>query len=184
MSRRAVEPGGEVVTPMPDASLRVCPHSGCTRLVERGATCPAHQRPSRWSGKQQRDGSRLERGYGSEHERLRKQVGEEEQVCRICGSPDPRWILDHVTPKSRGGRTERANVRRLCWRCEAKVTSAQGRASRGRVMPRPGSGTNTNTVSDATSLTGIYLCSASPGTRTSPARARPQVSAWGDRADG
>ena len=108
---------------------RACLAPGCHALVRRGR-CAAHEvaRPSRWAGRQAEGGTRTERGYGSAWERLRARVGREETSCRLCGSPDPRWLCDHIRAKSMGGTDERGNLRRLCRRCEGGKTSSEGKA--------------------------------------------------------
>ena len=109
--------------------MRVCLEPGCSALVMRGR-CAAHARPvtSRWAGRQAQHGTRTARGYGSAWSTLRAQVGREEHCCRVCGSTSPRWLCDHVLPKSMGGTDERGNLQRLCSTCEGRKTSSEGKA--------------------------------------------------------
>ena len=83
---------------------------------------------SRWAGRQAQHGTRTERGYGSAWSTLRALVGWVEAVCRVCGSTSPRWLCDHILPKSMGGTDERGNLQRLCSTCEARKTSSEGKA--------------------------------------------------------
>jgi 5-methylcytosine-specific restriction endonuclease McrA len=75
--------------------------------------CPSCARAYERERRRQR-GSTTERGLGATHQRLRKQVLVEERFCWICGEPtragDPLEV-DHVVPRSRGGKTERPNLR-------------------------------------------------------------------------
>jgi 5-methylcytosine-specific restriction endonuclease McrA len=63
--------------------------------------------------KRRRRGSTTQRGLGAEHQRLAKQVLSEEKACWLCGRPalpsDPLEV-DHVIPRSAGGKTERGNL--------------------------------------------------------------------------
>ena len=87
--------------------------------------------PQPWSTS--RTKSRQERGYGREHERLRKQVLREEPLCRVCqreGRVTPTTVADHIVPLSRGGRTERRNYQGLCDPCHDAKTAEEARAGR------------------------------------------------------
>lgn len=82
---------------MPRAS-RVCPEPGCPQLT-RGGRCDAHR-----SARERRRGTRQQRGYGSDHDRLRAgwQSRLDDGEVVHCWRPDcgrridPRaWHLGH-----------------------------------------------------------------------------------------
>lgn len=87
--------------------------------------------PQPWSTS--RTKSRQERGYGREHERLRKQVLREEPLCRVChdaGRVTATTRADHIVPLSQGGRSVRSNYQGLCRDCHDAKTADESRAAR------------------------------------------------------
>lgn len=79
--------------------------------------------------------TRQERGYGREHDRIRKQVLKEEPLCRACqaqGRVSATVIADHIIPLSQGGRTIRSNYQGLCQPCSDAKTAAESRSARGQ----------------------------------------------------
>lgn len=64
--------------------------------------------------------------------KLRKQVRDEEPLCRICqakGRTRPTEEVDHIVPLSRGGSNERSNFQGLCKPChQAKSDEERGRS--------------------------------------------------------
>lgn len=80
--------------------------------------------------------SRHDRGYGSDHVRMRKIVLEEEPFCRLCreqGIVSLTKVADHIIPKAEGGGNERSNYQGLCEACSKAKTAAESRA--GRIGP-------------------------------------------------
>ncbi|CAD7336076.1 HNH endonuclease [Sphingomonadales bacterium 56] len=79
--------------------------------------------------------SRQQRGYGAEHDAIRKQVLIEEPYCRQCVAdgvvpPRPTAVADHIANQAEGGKTVRSNYQGLCWpHSKAKTAreSARGR---------------------------------------------------------
>jgi 5-methylcytosine-specific restriction protein A len=106
---------------MPRAPRRAC-HAGCPNFQP----CPVHSK-RKWASSA--TVSAAERGYGSEHRALRRQVLREEPVCRTCCSR-LTTICDHIRPLSRGGLTVRANLQGLCDECGRAKTGREGRAAR------------------------------------------------------
>jgi 5-methylcytosine-specific restriction protein A len=105
--------------------VRICAERGCHALVRDGYRCRAHAlRPWDHGGR-----SRQERGYGAEHERLRRIVLEEEPVCHYCRER-PSTTVDHRVPISRGGPTVRDNLVGCCSDCQARKASREGNAAR------------------------------------------------------
>jgi 5-methylcytosine-specific restriction protein A len=85
--------------------------------------------------------SRQERGYGRDHERMRKIVLAEEPLCRICLAMDPprhtpSTIADHIVPKAEGGTDERENYQGACGPCHDAKTHEESARAQGRNPPR------------------------------------------------
>lgn len=55
--------------------------------------------------------------YGSEYQRLRKQVLAEEFACALCGVEGIKLYVDHIVPLAQGGPNVRENLRALCQPC-------------------------------------------------------------------
>lgn len=101
--------------------LRPCWHRACAALTSDGA-CPRHPRPDHgWKPDRER-GSRHERGYGAEWERLRAQVLERDgYLCMIGRGRGSCTIdateVDHIIPKAEGGSDELENLQAVCPTC-------------------------------------------------------------------
>ena len=80
-----------------------------------------------WRGKA---GSRQDRGYGSDWERLRLQIlKRDKHLCVPClleGRPSPAYAVDHITPKAKGGTDHPDNLRAICKACHAEKTAQEG----------------------------------------------------------
>ena len=78
--------------------------------------------------------TRQQRGYGREHDAMRRRVLAEEPLCRDClktGHVAAATIADHIVPKAEGGTDDRENYQGLCRPCStAKTSSESGRARR------------------------------------------------------
>lgn len=101
---------------MPNGASMACPAPGCPNVQP----CQAHARKP-WRDRP----SARARGYNGEYERNRARVLAEEDTCWICHTPgraDDQ--ADHVQPLSRGGTSERDNLRRAHKACN------QGRGAR------------------------------------------------------
>jgi hypothetical protein len=79
------------------ARLRVCAEPGCPELSE-GRRCPAHA-----SERERARGTRQQRGYDAEHDRLRARWKPKVERCEVkcarCGQlilPGQTWHLDHT----------------------------------------------------------------------------------------
>lgn len=78
--------------------------------------------------------TRQQRGYGREHDAMRKRVLIEEPLCRECtkaGRVEATTVADHIKPKAEGGTDDRDNYQGLCRPCStAKTARESGRARR------------------------------------------------------
>lgn len=84
-------------------------------------------------------GTRQERGYGRDHELMRKRVLDEEPFCRLCteaGRTSLATIADHIIPKAEGGTDNRENYQGLCKPCSDAKTAEEAARAQGRAPPR------------------------------------------------
>lgn len=91
-------------------------------------------RPARQLSNWDKRKTRQQRGYGREHDAMRKRVLAEEPLCRECsraGRIAATTIADHIKPKAEGGTDDRDNYQGLCKPCStAKTARESGRARR------------------------------------------------------
>jgi 5-methylcytosine-specific restriction endonuclease McrA len=68
-------------------------------------------------------GTTTQRGYGTEHQRIRARLLATATRCHWCGKPftpsDP-MVADHVKPYSQGGRSDAANLVAAHRSCNAR----------------------------------------------------------------
>jgi len=100
---------------------------------------PGWKPPAPWASSAGK--SRQQRGYGSAHDAIRKQVLIEEPYCRQCirdglAPPSRSAIADHMHPQAEGGTGKRDNYQGLCLEHSKAKTSAE--AARGRRRARTG----------------------------------------------
>lgn len=80
--------------------------------------------------------SRHERGYGTEHDKMRALLIRTVITCEECarnGIATPGTIADHIVPLARGGTRERSNYQLLCRACsDAKTLADKGASERPR----------------------------------------------------
>lgn len=87
-------------------------------------------------------GSRVERGYGLAHDRIRRAMLREEPHCRACASEGrltKATHADHIVPKCMGGSDERSNYQPLCVAHSRSKTGREGaliRAARRRARAK------------------------------------------------
>ena len=94
------------------------------------------------SGWQGNRGTRHERGYGREWERLRAVVlkvnkqGRPTALCRLClereNRPTPATDCDHIIPKHKNGPDEIGNLQPLCRSCHDEKTQKEAAEAQGR----------------------------------------------------
>ncbi len=95
--------------------------------------------PAPWASSKGK--SRQQRGYGSAHDAIRKQVLIEEPYCRECirigvVPPARTVIADHIRAQAEGGTADRQNYQGLCVAHSKAKTSKE--AARGRSQARSG----------------------------------------------
>lgn len=137
---------------MPVSAPRPCRHSGCGKLVGDGSGyCPAHQ-SDRKHGQfgDSRRGSRHERGYGSEWDKIRKLIMvRDDGLCQPCMRANRITVatqVDHVINKaewkiahgSLTGVDAQTNLQAICGDChKTKTQSESTQARRGRGGKKP-----------------------------------------------
>lgn len=112
---------------------------GLTRLPPRLQPMPSRFKPGdgSLSFTDARRGSRHERGYGAEWDRLRKIVMERDQYlckcaeCRAENRLRPATEVDHVVPKAQGGTDALDNLQAINRDCHRRKTVAEMAAQRG-----------------------------------------------------
>lgn len=119
---------------MPTLPKRICSYPGCTALCK-GSRCEKHpprkgaaDAPAFYST------SRQERGYGSDWDKLRRQVLHRDPFCTWPeGCHKPSTHVDHITPKAMRGSDDGKNLRGLCAHHHAiKTGQDTGRIKRAR----------------------------------------------------
>jgi 5-methylcytosine-specific restriction endonuclease McrA len=119
--------------------MRLC--LGCSRHVPvaeyKNGRCRTCDRAYYRKRRKQR-GSTTQRGLGHQHQQLAKQVLNEEKVCWLCAQParpnDPLEV-DHVVPRSQGGKTVRGNLRAAHRSCNRSRGGVGRRPSESRLTP-------------------------------------------------
>ena len=84
--------------------------------------------PERKPWRQSDRRTRQERGYGKEHERIRKELMRTVILCEICtaeGRTTAGEVADHIVPLAKGGSGDRSNYRWICKECHARVTAEE-----------------------------------------------------------
>ena len=82
-----------------------------------------------------RRGSRHERGYGKEWEKLRDQIMVRDcgmcQPCKKAGRFTAARAVDHKINKANGGTDEEENLQAICNPCHEEKTAGEALAARG-----------------------------------------------------
>lgn len=110
----------------------ICAEPCCKRLVSKGR-CDEHQtdyESARLASYNKRPDASA-RGYTSVRwkEIRRMRIKKDKGICQDCGD-DGASHVDHVIPKSRGGRDTLANTQLLCHPCHSRKTLGEQRARR------------------------------------------------------
>lgn len=124
---------------MPVAAPKSCKTCGAV-VRDGGSRCELHKvRDGTFADR--RRGTRHERGYGTEWDKLRPQVLARDaglcQVCLIDGLVTISNIVDHIIPKSEGGTDDMVNLRCICADHHRLKTSQEAQRSRNRKLIAP-----------------------------------------------
>ena len=114
---------------MPTLPLKPCPQSGCPALTT-GGRCPAHQRPKspdpvRMKRYDSARGNATARGYGYPWQKIRNAWLKRFPFCVLCGKAAS--VVDHIRPKSIGGRDDDSNYQSLCTKHHAEKSGRERR---------------------------------------------------------
>jgi 5-methylcytosine-specific restriction protein A len=104
---------------MPRRPRKPCAQPGCPALIAIGRYCLPHERDA-----DHVRGSRHERGYGTDHERWRRDVLALHPYCndpyeRHPTEMVPSTVADHIKPVRLGGEWTIENGQGLCNSCHA-----------------------------------------------------------------
>lgn len=83
--------------------------------------------------------SRQSRGYGAEHERMRRIVLAEEPLCYMClaeGRVSASTVAEHKLCKAEGGTDDRENYGGACKPCADRKTAEEAARAQGRRAPK------------------------------------------------
>jgi 5-methylcytosine-specific restriction protein A len=115
---------------MPHAAPRQCLSPGCPDVAVIRGRCRAHART--WYGtREQRRGTRQQRGYGAEWERQRARAlrrdGWRCVLCQARGYVALATQVDHIRPLAEGGTHALENLRSVCTTCHLERHRQDGR---------------------------------------------------------
>lgn len=116
---------------MPRRPPRPCSHPGCGRLTDTGR-CELHPHQHGWAPDSER-GTRQQRGYGREWERIRVAILRRDRYlcqCEECKAGNRLTVaheVDHRIPKARGGTDDPDNLRAINRDCHRRKTAREGR---------------------------------------------------------
>lgn len=120
---------------MPRSAPKPCKHTGCGVLVLDGTMrCASHKTvPGSFSDR--RRGSRHERGYGTEWDKIRKRILQRDAgLCQTClrkGYTTTARIVDHIKAKAEGGTDDEANLEVICQADHDLKTAREALRARG-----------------------------------------------------
>ncbi len=102
---------------MPDRAPHPCYHAGCKNLTHTRFCVECAKTHDAWGWTK----SASERGYGYAWEKLRVKVLRRDPVCRMCGIRESNNV-DHIKPKTAGGKDDLSNLQGLCTQCHREKT--------------------------------------------------------------
>lgn len=125
---------------MPVAASRPCRQLGCNVLVSGESHCEAHRRAAPGSFADADRGSRHERGYGGQWDKIRPRILRRDgglcQEClrngivNECASKKFGAFVDHKIPRFEGGTDDDDNLQTLCRRCHNEKTQSESARAR------------------------------------------------------
>lgn len=117
---------------MPLSAPKPC--GDCGVLVRDGTARCAKHKVQAGSFADTRRGTRHERGYGKEWDKLRQvALSRDKHLCQAClqsGAVTVGTHVDHVRPKSQGGSDDMSNLQTLCAQCHKTKTQREAVAAR------------------------------------------------------
>ena len=112
---------------MPRAPRPGCRQPGCPEISEDGSFCRSHRvEAGRQAYKDK--GSRRERGYPANWEKLRKLILARDPLC-MAGHDALSTQVDHILPLERGGMNHDTNLQGLCKPCHSAKTQIEQRVN-------------------------------------------------------
>ena len=108
---------------MPQLPLRPCSYSGCNNL-SRQSYCPDHIKIHEQEVIESKHGGWSGIPYGHAWDVLSKNIRSKEPVCRSCGIRAAQCV-DHIVPKSQGGKDNIENLQPLCNDCHKTKSDAE-----------------------------------------------------------
>ena len=121
---------------MPKRAAKPCSWPGCPALVRgRGSYCLEHAQQVQQRTDARR-GSSAQRGYGYRWQRLRAMFLSANPLCADpfnihADHPVLATDVDHILPRSRGGRDNWDNLQALCHSCHSRKTASETQRGRG-----------------------------------------------------
>lgn len=113
---------------MPRKSAGVCRSRGCWQPANASLYCTEHESEGRQPRQYDHRLSSSKRGYGARWRKLRKMQLSRHPLCN-----DPYGVhggvrvvatdVDHITPKSKGGKDSLENLQSLCHSCHSLKTA-------------------------------------------------------------
>lgn len=110
---------------MPKAPTPACRQPGCPRDAVRAGLCVEHA-VKQGKAEYVRKGSKAERGYPANWEKLRRVVLQRDPVCKGC-ELEVSTEVDHIMPLERGGKNELTNLQGLDKTCHSRKTAFEQR---------------------------------------------------------
>lgn len=102
-------------------------------MAKRPPNLKTASKPARRGWSATTRGTRQQRGYGADWERIRARILKAEPLCRQCrkdGRAVVATTVDHIRPKHKGGGDEDSNLQPLCKPCHKAKTALEGNMAR------------------------------------------------------
>ncbi|QKQ51059.1 HNH endonuclease [Achromobacter denitrificans] len=115
-----------------------CRHRGCAALVRTPGYCEKHAGEAVGWKRDHERGSRHERGYGTEWDRLRLLILKRDRYlcqcdeCRRTGRVLPATEVDHRIPKAEDGTDDPGNLGAINVDCHKRKTAHESARARAR----------------------------------------------------
>ncbi len=110
---------------MPYKPLSPCAYPGCIGLAADGERYCAAHKPAMQKYEQDRRGTPAQRGYGARWQRLRLLVLGRDPICQYPGCTELATDVDHIVPRSLGGKDSMDNLQGLCHQHHSAKTARE-----------------------------------------------------------